>query len=205
MHNCGLIGYAAALAMQETERHRVLRGESPGTIFFLEHDAPCITIGRFGTGKNLVLGEIRLKEKGTEVFRISRGGDVTAHEPGQLVIYFVVPVRPKKMADTINIMVRPLVRCVEELYGLILDFDGTRPGLWHAGKKVCSMGFDFTGGVSMHGLAINAENSLETFGLIRPCGMDASVMTTISRILDRPVTVGELIGKVMPYYEELKL
>ena len=68
-----------------------------------------------------------------------------------------------------------------------MEYNPQKPGLWVKDKKIASIGFDLTGGISMHGIAINISNNLNTFKYINPCGFESSVMTTLSKILNKQI------------------
>jgi lipoyl(octanoyl) transferase len=87
----GVVDYDTAICIQLEERDRVMRGQSPGTIFILEHDPAVITLGRNADPANLRVTVSEAAAAGYQVRRSSRGGDVTVHEQGQMVAYFVIP------------------------------------------------------------------------------------------------------------------
>ena len=91
----GSMDYASAVKMQENERARVLSSESCGSIFLMEHVPAVITMGRHASEKNLKVPAAYARQCGYQVALSSRGGDITVHEPGQLVIYYVLPVKSK--------------------------------------------------------------------------------------------------------------
>jgi lipoate-protein ligase B len=182
----GLVGYDDALKLQEMEKERVLSGKSPGSIFLLEHDPPVITIGRRGGRENFLAGEDEILRRGYLVRSTGRGGDVTVHEPGQVVAYFVLPVSPKRGASFAGAVLGIVEKAMRRhLPAVRIDYE--RPGLWIEGRKICSCGFDMTGGVSMHGIALNVSNTLEGFSLVVACGLRGAEMTTLSRELGRAV------------------
>jgi len=181
----GRLDYDAALALQAEERERVMRGESPGTVFLLEHDPPVITLGRRADVKNLLADENTLARKGYRLRRVERGGDVTVHEPGQVVAYFVVPVMSKGSGPFVEEALGLASGFLRERYGVIAEYHRDRPGLWAGNAKLCAVGLDLRGGASMHGIAINVSNSLEGFSLVVPCGIEGGAVTSVSAVLGR--------------------
>jgi len=198
----GKINYDAAIKLQLEERERVKRSESTGTIFFLEHDPPVITLGRNAVEKNLLVPEKLLESRGYHVRKVSRGGDITVHEPGQLVVYFVMPLKSKEVRGFVDGVVNVIKECLEKDFNLRTHFDDTKPGLWINDKKICSVGFDLTGRVSMHGIALNVCNTLEGFSLIVPCGLSGVKMTTISKETGRNVSVDDVANRLMFGYDK---
>lgn len=180
--NLNKIDYSKAFDMQKKEKQKVLNNKSSGSIYFLEHE-PVITIGLNAGKESILLGESLIKANGYEICKTSRGGDVTVHEPGQLVVYFVLPLRGRsvrKFVEDITEMVRV---SIEKVYDVKSEYDKNRPGLYVNGKKLCSIGFDLRGGVSMHGVAININNTLKGFDLINPCGYEGLKMTSVQKEL----------------------
>ncbi len=187
----GVVDYDTAICIQLEERDRVMRGQSPGTIFILEHDPAVITLGRNADPANLRVTVSEAAAAGYQVRRSSRGGDVTVHEQGQMVAYFVIPIRSKSSSAVVEFVLGVAKACVGR-YLPDVRYDPRRPGLWISDRKICSVGLDLTGGVSMHGVAINVSNNLKGFGMIVPCGLSGSGVTSISRELDRGVPVSEV-------------
>ena len=189
----GVVDYDTSLEMQLEERHRVLLGKSPGAIFLLEHDPPVVTMGRHAVHSNILVSERELADSGYAVREIDRGGDITVHEPGQLVLYIVLPVPSKKTGPFVRNISTRIAGILNRSYPLSCAFNEKVPGLFTSGKKIGSIGFDLRGGVSMHGMALNICNSLRGFDFIIPCGHRDTVMTSLSRELDRHVPVDEVV------------
>jgi lipoate-protein ligase B len=195
----GLIDYSSADEIQQREKQHVIAKESPGCIFFLEHH-PVITLGRHCGDGDILHSETFLGEQGYSVVRSSRGGNVTVHEPGQLVIYYVLPVKSKDSAAFVSGIARPVAGALNSHFGTNLSFAANNPGIWQDGKKCASIGFDLRQGVSMHGMAVNVCNSLLGFSFVNPCGMSSSVMTTLSALAKRNVTVEETASLLASIY-----
>jgi len=196
----GQIDYDAAVALQLAERERVKNAESEGAIFFLEHKPAVITLGRNAIESNMLVPEKLLESRGYQVRKVSRGGDVTVHEPGQLVIYFVVPLRSKAVRKFVDGVTSAISLCLKKEFGLNATFRQDKPGLWVEDRKICSVGFDLTQKVSMHGIALNVCNSLEGFSLIVPCGLPGVKMTTMSKELKSEIKVNDVIELMKAYF-----
>jgi lipoate-protein ligase B len=184
----GRIDYARAVAVQEALRDRVLRGDdSAETLLFCEHD-PVITLGR-GADPAHVLAEV------APIVRSTRGGDVTAHGPGQLVIYPVVR------------MARGVVAFVEAIGGAIAAELGARgvsaafrrapAGVWvgadGAARKIAACGLHIRRRVAMHGFALNlTDEILPLFAAIVPCGLAGARVTSLARETALPPARAEL-------------
>jgi lipoyl(octanoyl) transferase len=151
------------------------RGErTPDELWFLEHD-PVFTQGLNGRAEHLLApGDI-------PVVGIDRGGQVTYHGPGQLVIYPLVDLRRA------GIGVRDLVVALEDAVIALaaahgIEAAGRRdaPGVYVRGRKLASIGLRIRRGCSYHGLALNVDMDLEPFSRINPCGMTGLAMTQLA-------------------------
>jgi lipoate-protein ligase B len=196
----GAISYDDAVKLQEEEREKVLTGKSPGAIFFLEHTPPVITIGRQGSTSGLLKSAEYLKSNGIEVKNSTRGGDITAHEPGQLVAYFVLPVKSKNAGKFVSGIIEKIISFLEKDYGINSAYNNNTPGIWVNCAKICSIGFDLTGGVSMHGIALNVCNSLDTFQHIVPCGISGCTMTTMEKVTGKKISIEAVYGRFSKYF-----
>jgi lipoyl(octanoyl) transferase len=152
------------------------RGEAtPDEVWFLEHE-PVFTQGLNGRAEHL------LAPGGIPVVGIDRGGQVTYHGPGQLVVYPLVDLRRAGLG------VRGLVVALEDA---VIALAGSRgieaagrrdaPGVYVRGRKLASIGLRIRRGCSYHGLALNVDMDLEPFSRINPCGMAGLAMTQLSQ------------------------
>lgn len=199
VEKAGRLSFDTAVAMQREERDRVMAGSSPGKIFLLQHDPPVITLGRRAVRENVLVSEGELAAAGYQIRTTGRGGDVTVHEPGQIVAYFVVPFRTKAVKEFVEWVMVRTARTLQD-YLLEVQYDPKRPGLWVENRKICSLGFDLTGGVSMHGIAVNVSNSMKGFSLIMPCGMRDITMTSLSQEINRYVDPDDVIEALSAAY-----
>lgn len=150
--------------------------ETLDEIWLVEHN-PVFTQGQAGKAEHLLnTGDI-------PVVQSDRGGQVTYHGPGQLVVYFLINLRRKKLG------VRDLVTHIENLVINTLDsFDITAsarpdaPGVYVDGKKICSLGLRIRKGCSFHGLALNVNMDLTPFLRINPCGYSGMEMVQVSQL-----------------------
>ena len=166
-------------------------GREPDTWILVEH-SPVVTIGRQGKRENLLLSEEVLAARGVDVVAIERGGDVTYHGPGQLVVY---PIRKLERFREIV----PLVRALEGAVIATVARFGTRAERWseHAGvwvgrNQICAIGLAVQKMVSLHGIALNVSTELDYDRLINPCGLTDRGITSLSRETGRAVTIDEV-------------
>ncbi|EHQ9270129.1 lipoyl(octanoyl) transferase LipB [Vibrio parahaemolyticus] len=149
--------------------------ETPDEVWLVEH-TPVFTQGQAGKAEHLInTGDI-------PVVQSDRGGQVTYHGPGQLVAYFLINLRRKKLG------VRDLVTTIENLvintlkaYNIDSAARPDAPGVYVDGKKICSLGLRIRKGCSFHGLALNVNMDLTPFLRINPCGYAGMEMVQVSQ------------------------
>jgi lipoate-protein ligase B len=171
----GLTPYQQAWAWQQRIAAAVRDGERPALIL-LEHP-PTYTLGARGNTEHLLLSEAALRARGAEVVRSDRGGDVTFHGPGQVVVYPILDLRSYGQGPVWY------VRSLETvLIDVLARFDivagrcAGRPGVWVGDAKIAAIGVRISRGVTTHGFALNVNTDLAYFQHIVPCGLaDASV------------------------------
>jgi len=177
----GLLSYRDALLLMEDLHGAVVADSSLEDILLVVEHPPVVTMGLRERSLDLLTAESRLAEQSVEFYRIDRGGSVTVHEPGQLVLYPIVRV------DARLLTVRKLVWALEEAmifecarWGLQAARDSINPGVWIGQDKVGAVGVRVANHVSKHGLALNVSNSLATFSHIVPCGIHGRGVTSIA-------------------------
>ncbi len=185
----GKLPYEEALTIQEKLHKSVLSGAlgMDGCILILSHE-PVITYGKYSSDKNLLVNRERLSEMGVNVYRSSRGGDITCHEPGQLVVYPVLNLRKLKLG------VKDYVGMLEQsIISFLNDFDITavtvagRPGVWVNNDKIASIGINISKFVTTHGVSINIFNSMKNFDYVNPCGFTDIGVTSVKKLSGRNV------------------
>lgn len=185
----GYMHYDEALDIQLT-RARELQSQQDEnqTVFTVEHPAT-ITIGRNGTTDHILADEDFLHQHGFVVRHVDRGGDVTYHGPGQLVVYPVFHLAD--WANDVKKFVRNLEEVVIEALATV-DIRGERmpdyPGVWVDGSKICAVGARVqkrsTGEfITYHGIALNVNTNLADFETIVPCGIADKEVTSVEREL----------------------
>lgn len=150
----------------------------------MEH-FPVITAGINSKKENLLVSESVLKAEKIDYEEIQRGGDFTAHEPGQLVIYAHIDLKKRNWG--IDFFLKSFQDAISESVlsasGVSLFCDPKRPGLYlskNPDKKIVSIGVYFKSFFTSFGAAVNLNNSLEVFRNINPCGISAQNMSSVS-------------------------
>ena len=173
---------------------RALRceGRAPDTLILVEHE-PVVTVGRHGDSGNLLLPEAQLRQRGVELFRVERGGDVTFHGPGQLVGYPIISLarRGLSVRELMRNLEEALIRAVGE-FGIAAGREPGMTGVWHERCKLAALGVAVQGGVSFHGFALNVDPDLSYFQLIVPCGIVGRAVTSMAEVLGHTVALSDV-------------
>lgn len=151
--------------------------ETPDELWVLEHP-PVFTQGIAGKEEHLLApGEI-------EVIRTDRGGQVTYHGPGQIVVYVLCDIRRAKLGvrDLVTGLEQAIIAFLSE-FGLVAEADPKAPGVYVSGEKIASLGLKISRGSSYHGLALNVNPDLDHFGRINPCGYAGLRVTSLAQLL----------------------
>jgi lipoyl(octanoyl) transferase len=177
-------------AMQRFTEER--DGATPDEIWFLEHP-PVFTLGLNASRAHLLSpGDI-------PVVQIDRGGQVTYHGPGQLVVYALVDLKRRGLGirDFVSALEHSVIDLAAQ-FGISAECRRNAPGVYVAGRKLASLGVRVRRGGSYHGLALNVALDLAPFGRINPCGYPGLAMTQLSE-LGGPGTVGACADALEPH------
>jgi lipoate-protein ligase B len=193
----GLAPYGAVLERQFTVLEDRIRDRIPDTLILVEHP-PVVTLGRAKTAANLRHTPEALRAQGVEFFEVSRGGDATYHAPGQLVGYPIFDLR-QHGRDVLHFcrgVEAALIRTLEAFELAARAVPG-KAGVWVGERKIASLGISLRRWVTFHGFALNVGIDLAGFHLIRPCGEEPEVMTSMDALLGRQVPMGEVRDRVV--------
>lgn len=140
--------------------------DTPDEIWLLEHP-PVYTLGQAGRPEHL------LRDEGIPLVRIDRGGQITYHGPGQVVVYLLVDLarRGIKVRELVNLMEQAIIDCLAD-FGLNAERQAGAPGVYVEGAKIAALGLRVRNGCSYHGLSFNVDMDLAPFGWINPCGYE---------------------------------
>jgi len=176
----GRTDYLAALAFQEGILERKQRKASADVLLFVEH-LHVYTLGRSGQEVNV------LAARDVPVIRTSRGGDVTYHGPGQLVVYPVVDLRSKLRKEVHRYLHNLETSTIRTLNDFGLDGVRRPPytGIWIDNRKIAAIGIAVRRGITFHGLALNVNTDLSYFKRIIPCGLSWADVTSMARELGK--------------------
>ena len=208
VRNLGLIAYKEAWDLQESllkvavdlkiENRKQNTAVLPAQyLLFCEHPH-VYTLGKSGAAENLLLDQAHLDQIEAQFFKINRGGDITYHGPGQLVMYPIFDL--EQFFTDIHQYLRFLEEAViqtlayfgieatryEGLTGVWIDPDGPNA------RKICAMGVKCSRWITMHGIALNVNPDLSYFGNIVPCGIQDKAVTSMSAELGCQIDMNEV-------------
>ncbi len=209
--NLGLIDFKEAWDIQESILKSIIEDkkrnkETNSHLLFCQHPH-VYTLGKSGKKEHLLLGDADLKLKNADFYKINRGGDITYHGPGQLVVYPVFDL------DNFFTDIHKYLRFLEEVVFLVLkhyNLNGVRlsgaTGVWlddGGFKKICAMGVRASRWVTMHGLAFNVSVDLDYFKNIVPCGIVDKGVTSLESIIKKHVCFSDVENLFKLSFQEI--
>jgi lipoate-protein ligase B len=178
----GLTPYDTAWALQRSAANARINGSLESDLLIMCEHPPVVTLGRSTKAGNLLSTPEYLAAHGIELREVERGGDITVHEPGQLVCYPIIDL--KQHRKDLHWYLRQLEQVIIDAIQSF-DIEATRiaglTGVWIENRKIASIGVHARDWVTWHGLALNVDNTLDTFSHIVPCGINHVTMTTLNR------------------------
>ena len=193
----GSIGYLEGHDLQLSLVEKVHSSQEPNTMLMLEHPH-VYTKGRLSKQSDVLLPEDELATKGIPVHDTDRGGQVTYHGPGQLVVYPIVNLRewggPVKYVRALE---QVIIATLAEM-GITAHCESGNTGVWTEQGKIAAIGVKISRGIAFHGLALNVNTDLAYYQNIIPCGIADRPVTSMSAILGPPVDM-ELVRYGLVY------
>jgi len=187
------LDYNAALELQRSIVAARNNGRLTEDIVLMLEHPPVFTLGRRGGMENLNVSPEFLDEKNIPVIPIERGGDITYHGPGQLIVYPIVHLRNLKLSVThfVERLEEVMLRIAIEWY-IPAERNDRNRGVWVGSNKLGSIGINIRHGVTFHGLALNGTVDLTPFEWINPCGLSDVGMTSMQIESDLPVDMQDV-------------
>ena len=172
-------------------------------ILFLEHP-PVFTLGRRGGRDHLLVDDATLGMRGIEVLHAERGGDITYHGPGQLVVYPVVDLKRRrlKVLEFVETLEEVMIRVAAD-WGIKAGRNPKNRGVWIDNKKMGSIGIAIRHGVSFHGIALNVNTSMDPFSWINPCGLRDVEMISMQQAIGREIVMEEVRSATKLHIREI--
>lgn len=178
-------------------------------ILFCEHNH-VYTLGKSGDRSNLLIAEHVCKSKNIDFFPIDRGGDITYHGPGQLVVYPIIDL------DEFGIGIKSYISMIEDVvidvlnqYGIKGEKDDKAMGVWidkdtpTKARKICAIGVKASRFVTMHGLALNVNADLSYFNYINPCGFTDKAVTSMQQELGKEADFEDVSEKMKDAFKRI--
>ena len=192
----GLMPYESAFAIQERILEARMRDRLPSTII-LQENSSVFTIGRSGSRSNILASADELQRLGIEVLEVNRGGDITYHGPGQLI------VSPLLYLGDVDLNANQYLHRLEDVLIDLLSTLGIRtykkkdyPGVWWNQAKIGAVGIAVKHGYTFHGFSLNVNLDLAPFNLINPCGVSQMLITSLHQILGHEIPMAEIKEKL---------
>ena len=191
------VPYHDGWALQRRVHAQVVSGQRPDTLILLEHEAV------YTAGKRTEPQE--RPTDGTPVIDVDRGGKITWHGPGQLVGYPIVRLpEPVDVVAHVRRLERLLIDALGE-HGVDGHRVEGRSGVWVrrplSEDKIAAIGVRVEKGVTMHGFAVNCDNTLAGFSGIIPCGITDAGVTTVSEVVGRDVGPADIVDSIVSAFE----
>ncbi len=199
----GLIPYKQALNQQENVFYAMVQAREQklpmpdSQLIFCEHP-PVFTLGKHGAVEHLEFSLDQLEKTGVDFYRIKRGGDITFHGPGQLVVYFIWDLETLELGlkNFVKTLEATVIRTLKS-YGLSAGTLAGAPGVWIGDSKICALGIQASRMVTMHGLALNVATDLRYFDWIIPCGIPDKGVTSMEAQLGEAIPVKEVKARFL--------
>ena len=197
----GLMPYGEALKAQEQVHAMVVGRKIGGALLTVQHPH-VLTLGKNASDRHLLVPSLDLHEKGVELYRVERGGEITAHSPGQLVVYPIVPLSlaqdglPFSPKSYVQLLERSVIELLAEC-GVSAQVNSQYPGVWIRERKICAIGVRIKQRVSLHGLALNINNDLGLFAMIVPCGIGNKGITSVCEVLGREIDISVVTSRMV--------
>jgi lipoyl(octanoyl) transferase len=197
----GVVPYEEGLALQRTLVEERQHNRVDDVLLLLEHPH-VLTLGVRGDGgrRHILASLDQLAARGIDLHETGRGGDITYHGPGQIVGYPILDLKPDRCD------VHRYVRDLEEVlmrtaadYGITAQRVPGLTGAWVGGEKLAAIGVRIARWVTSHGFAFNVSTDLDYFNLILPCGLADRGVTSLERLLGRPVARGEVQDRLVTH------
>ena len=197
----GLMSYTEALKVQE-KIHALTVKQIIGGAFITVQHPDVLTLGKNATSQHVLAPLALLQERNIDLVRVERGGEITAHSPGQLVIYPILPL--SRAAGGLPFGPHAYVAALEQSvitlladYGITANKDPQYPGVWVGERKICAIGVRVLQRVSLHGLALNINNDLGIFSLIVPCGIAHRKTTSLRELTGKNIDLTFLSSRLL--------
>lgn len=193
--------YVPTLELQEELVAKRKADNICDTLILVEHE-PVFTLGRNAKEENVLLPRKEIEKLGVEVVAIGRGGDVTYHGPGQIVVYPIIDLKAlgKGVLWYINSLEQIIIDVLAG-FGIIAEGGRKDRGVWVGNEKIAALGVRITRGVTMHGFALNVKLDMKPYAWIVPCGIPDKGVTSM-HLFKTDICINEVKGSIIHAFEK---
>lgn len=197
----GTVPYPDALVLQRRLVETVSSGALSGVVLLLEHPS-VFTLGQRGGAENLKVTPAFLEKSGISVIQAERGGSITFHGPGQLVVYPVIDLKLAGVSVTgyVEALEEVMIRTAND-WKISAGRNPAGRGVWVKAAKLGSIGIRVRRTVAFHGLALNVSVSLTPFEWINPCGLEGVAMTSMVQEAKRKIPMADVCQAMIRHME----
>ena len=197
------------LEIKKENRDKPAQDQQPTTNYLLFCEHPHVfTLGKSGEEKNLLIKKEALATIGAAYYHINRGGDITYHGPGQIVVYPIFDLENffTDIHQYMRLLEESVIQTLKELgieSGRIKGLTGVWLGEGEQARKICALGVKSSRWVTMHGLAFNVNTNLSYFDYIVPCGIDDKAVTSVAKEVGGQVDIASIKSQLSRKLESL--
>ena len=201
VEHLGFIDYPAALEAQKKRLDDVIAGRRPNTLLTCEHP-PVITHGRRACLDHILVSRDVLRREGVSVYAADRGGDVTFHGPGQLVLYPILDLGSgfRDVHLYLRALEQVVINALRDHFSLNAYRRQGLTGVWVGPYKVSSIGIGVRQWVAYHGLSLNVRVDKKYFSYVKPCGLDAPV-ASIADFFDEEISFDDMRDLLVEHFK----
>ena len=195
----GRMSYNSAWDIQKEYHKKVVSGKEPDTLIIVEHD-PVYTLGKSANDNHL----LQSASEEIQVFRIERGGDITFHGPGQIVVYPILDLN--RFVKSVSWYMRTLEKIIIDTlsdFEIKAELKDGLTGVWVGDEKIGAQGVRISRWVTMHGLALNVNTDLRYFDGIIPCGIFDYGVTSMEKLMGRKQDTNKVKNTIIKYFNNI--
>ena len=195
----GRMSYNSAWDIQKEYHKKVVSGKEPDTLIIVEHE-PVYTLGKSANDNHL----LQSASEEIQVFRIERGGDITFHGPGQIVVYPILDLN--RFVKSVSWYMRTLEKIIIDTlsdFEIKAELKDGLTGVWVGDEKIGAQGVRISRWVTMHGLALNVNTDLRYFDGIIPCGIFDYGVTSMEKLMGRKQDFNKVKNTIIKYFNNI--
>ena len=193
------MSYNSAWDIQKNYHQKVLTGKEQDTLILVEHE-PVYTLGKNANDNHL----LQSASEEIEVYRIERGGDITFHGPGQIVVYPILDLN--RYVKSVSWYMRTLEKIIIDTlsdFKIKAELKDGLTGVWVGNEKIGAQGVRISRWVTMHGLALNVNTDLKYFDGIIPCGIFDYGVTSMEKLTGSKQDINKVKNTIIKYFNNI--